>query len=137
MCPYCAVRGRPENDGRPRGQACAAAKISNCDQRRVSLVIHRCPPQGGGAPETFGELNRRHSAESFRERSTQSAILSAQYDGLDMEDQLTCGTWSFHDTVMKFRQGAANHLAVANALKCSRRSSVYSQRFCRNNVLRR
>src|SRR6266404_685447 len=110
MCPYCAVRDRRESDGRPRGQASAAAKISNCDQRRESLVIHRCPPQGGRAPETFGELNRRHGLRSLFETFDAScAILSAQYDGLDMEDQLTCGIWSFHDTVMKFRQGAANH----------------------------
>ena len=68
------------------------------------------PATGGGAPETFGELNRRHGLRSlFETFDVGCAILSAQYDGLDMEDQLTCGIWSFHDTVTKFQQGAANH----------------------------
>ena len=59
-----------------------------------------------GAPETFGELNRRHGLRSLFETFDAScAILSAQYDGLDMEDQLTCSEWISHDTVMKIRYG--------------------------------
>jgi hypothetical protein len=52
---------------RARGQASATAKISDFDQRREYLVIHRCPPQSGGAPEIFGELNRRHGLRSLFE----------------------------------------------------------------------
>ena len=64
----------------------------------------------GGAPEIFGELNRRRGLRSLFETFDASyAILSAQYDGLDMEDQLTCGAWTFRDTVMKVRLRAANH----------------------------
>ncbi len=115
MCPYCAVRGRRVDIGarrirRARGQASATAKISGFDQRRECLVIHRCPPQEGGAPEIFGELNRRHGLRSlFETFDAGCAILSAQYDGLDMEDQLTCGAWIFRDIVMKIRLRAANH----------------------------
>jgi hypothetical protein len=48
--------------------------------------------------ETFGELNRRRSPRSlFETFDAGSAILSAQYDGLDMEDQLTCDAWTHHD----------------------------------------
>ena len=50
------------------------------------------PATGGGAPETFGELNRRRDLRSlFETFDAERAILSAQYDGLNMEDQLTCG----------------------------------------------
>ncbi len=60
----------------------------------------------GGAPETFGKLNRRRGLRSLFETFDASrAILSAQYDGLDREDQLTCGAWIFHDILMKCRQG--------------------------------
>jgi hypothetical protein len=74
----------------------------------VSLFIDARLNQGG-APETFGELNRHGLRSLFETFDASCAILSAQYDGLDMEDQLTCGIWSFHDTVTKFQQGAANH----------------------------
>src|ERR1700727_3139379 len=97
MCPYCTVRSRLQNDGtRPlvanAAKPSAAAKISADDKRRESLVIHQCPPRWSGAPETFGELNRRRCLRSLCKTFDAShAILSAQYDGLDMEDQLTCG----------------------------------------------
>jgi len=43
----------------------------------------------GGALETFGELNRRRCLRNSGGASTQAArILSAQYDGLDLEVQL-------------------------------------------------
>ncbi len=73
----------------------------------------------GGAPETFGELNRRHGLRSLFETVDAScAILSAQYDGLDCEDQLTCGAWIFHDSLMN-STGEPLTTAGANAVKCS------------------
>jgi hypothetical protein len=109
MCPYCAVRGRHDGGARhqcrARRQSGAAAKISEFDQRRESLVIHQCPPQEGGAPETFGELNRWRGLRSlFETFDAERAILSAQYDGLYREDQLTCGAWTCHDILMTHRE---------------------------------
>jgi hypothetical protein len=74
----------------------------------VSLFIDARLNQGG-APETFGELNRHGLRSLFETFDASCAILSAQYDGLDTEDQLTCGAWISHDILMKFRQGTANH----------------------------
>jgi 23S rRNA pseudouridine955/2504/2580 synthase len=116
MCPYCAVRGRLGNDGtRPfvanAGRTSAAAKTSADDERRVCVVIHQSPPRWSGAPETFGVLNRRRCLRSLCKTFDAShAILSAQYDGLDSEDQLTCGALVFR-VVAKGRQP----LAVASA----------------------
>ena len=68
------------------------------------------PAPWSGAPETFGELNRRRGLRSLFETFDASyAILSAQYDGPKREDQLTCGAWIFRDSVMKIRLRAANH----------------------------
>src|SRR5882757_4055583 len=100
MCPYCAVRGRQGGGGRPHGQSPAAAKISDHKQRRSSLVIHVDARLLHGAVrrETFCELNRRRAADLFSSVSKRfdadGAILSAQYDGLEREVQLTCGARS-------------------------------------------
>src|ERR1700761_9824355 len=97
MCPFYVVKGRLGYDGARRcvaraGDAGAAAKASDDDQSRECVVIHQCPPRWSGAPETFGELNRRRCLRSLcKTFDASDAILSAQYDGLDMEDQLTCG----------------------------------------------
>ena len=76
-----------------------------------------------GAPEIFGELNRRRGLRSlFETFDASNAILSAQYDGLDMEDQLTCGERISHDTVIKIRHELLTISAAASSLKCGQRS---------------
>jgi 23S rRNA pseudouridine955/2504/2580 synthase len=62
--------------------------------------------------KTFGELNRRRCLRSLcKTCDADDAILSAQYDGLDMEDQLTCGASGLH---LCIRQVANRSRSIAD-----------------------
>ncbi len=118
MCPYCQVTGRQEDDGRPRRNAEAARKISHPGDTLALRPGHDvnvgARPERGGVPEIllYSQPVARPAEPARSGFDAGCAFLSAQYDGLCMEVQLTRGA-----------MGAANHGAsdprTANGVYCT------------------
>jgi len=127
MCPFYQVRGRQAGGGRTRRlneAAPAAAKISDGSFKRSNHVVYEALALESKAVRRKPSMYSTDGAArgiSLQEFDAASAILSAHCDGLDTEDQLTCGG------------SAATSGALAHA---SDPATIRADR-CRNNILRR
>src|SRR5262245_55428635 len=95
MCPFYWMRGRQAGGGRPGRRHVAAswaAKISERSLERSNhFVCFGVRPLGRCAGNLRCTQPTARVAEALLEFYATSAILSAHCDGLEIEDQLTCG----------------------------------------------